>query len=103
MSNINFYNVKSSDHFKELLSADLNRVSLINFWAPWAEPCKNMNEVVAELAKAHSELLVLQVKHPFKSHSIFIEMTFPFLSAIDVMPGRGVGRGRGTRRNLRII
>ncbi|KAF9219432.1 glutaredoxin [Gyrodon lividus] len=62
MSNPNFHNVMSPDHFRELLSADLKRVSLINFHAPWAEPCKQMNELVAELAKKHPELLVLQVE-----------------------------------------
>jgi len=53
--------VTSSEHFKSLLSKDLERVSLINFWTPWAEPCKQMNEVVFELARKHPEALVLQV------------------------------------------
>ena len=57
----NFVEVTSAEHFQQLLSADLQRVSLINFWAPWAEPCKQMNEVVAELAKKFAQLLVLQV------------------------------------------
>ncbi|KAF7424741.1 monothiol glutaredoxin grx4 [Pleurotus ostreatus] len=58
----NFKVVESPSQFQELLSADLNRVSLINFWAPWAEPCHQMNEVVLELAKKYSQLLVLQVE-----------------------------------------
>ncbi|KAI9457048.1 glutaredoxin [Boletus coccyginus] len=62
MSSTNIHTVDSADQFKELLSADLNRISLINFWASWAEPCKQMNEVVAELAKKHPKLLVLQVE-----------------------------------------
>ena len=64
MSSENFHIVTSPDHFRELLSVDLKRVSLISFWATWAEPCKKMNEFVAELAKKHPELLVLQVRHP---------------------------------------
>ncbi|KAH9847821.1 glutaredoxin [Lenzites betulinus] len=58
----NFHEVQSAEHFQALLSEDLNRVSLINFWAPWAAPCKQMNEVVLELAKKYSQLLVLQVE-----------------------------------------
>jgi len=54
--------VKSPDHFKSLLSTDLNRVSLINFWAPWAVPCKQMNTVVEELSKKYPQVLVLQVE-----------------------------------------
>ena len=58
----NFHEVSSPEHFQNLLSEDLNRVSLINFWAPWAEPCKQMNEVVIELAKKYTQVLVLQVR-----------------------------------------
>jgi len=54
--------VKSPDHFKSLLSADLTRVSLINFWAPWASPCHEMNTVVRELSKKYPQALVLQVE-----------------------------------------
>lgn len=55
--------VESPDHFKSLLSADLARVSLINFWAPWAAPCAQMNSVVQELSKKYPQALVLQVCH----------------------------------------
>ncbi|KAM5544082.1 hypothetical protein V8D89_002268 [Ganoderma adspersum] len=58
----NFHEVSSPEHFQNQLSEDLNRVSLINFWAPWAEPCKQMNEVVIELAKKYPQVLVLQVE-----------------------------------------
>ncbi|KAH8822687.1 glutaredoxin [Flagelloscypha sp. PMI_526] len=64
----NYHVVTSPDHFKEILSKDLNRISLISFWAPWAEPCKTMNEVVLELSKKfggdnESEgILVLEVE-----------------------------------------
>ncbi|OJT15083.1 Monothiol glutaredoxin-4 [Trametes pubescens] len=58
----NFHEVQSAEHFQSLLSEDLTRVSLINFWAPWAAPCKQMNEVVLELAKKYPEVLVLEVE-----------------------------------------
>lgn len=64
MSSNNLYIVTSTDHFKELLSADLKRVSLISFWASWVEACGQMNEVVVELANKYPELLVLQVRRP---------------------------------------
>ena len=57
----NLVDVTSTEHFQGLLSAELERVSLISFWAPWAEPCKQMNEVVQELAKKYSAVLVLRV------------------------------------------
>jgi len=58
----NLHQVNSPDQFRDLLSKDLTRVSLINFWAPWAEPCQQMNQVVAELAKKYQQLLVLEVE-----------------------------------------
>lgn len=58
----NYFVVESNSNFQELLGKDLQRTSLVNFWAPWAEPCKQMNEVVLELAKKYPDLLVLQVR-----------------------------------------
>jgi thiol-disulfide isomerase/thioredoxin len=62
LENQNLHHVNSSDHFKELLSKDLKRVSLLYFWAPWAEPCKQMAEVVTELSRKYPKLLSLQIE-----------------------------------------
>lgn len=67
MSDTNFFVVESSGQFQELLSVDLKRISIINFWAPWAEPCHEMNEVVKELAKKYPAALFLQVCNQKKS------------------------------------
>jgi thiol-disulfide isomerase/thioredoxin len=56
----NLVTIKSAEHFKEQLSEDLQRVSVINFWAPLAEPCIQMNAVVEALAKKHESILFLQ-------------------------------------------
>ncbi|QRV89765.1 monothiol glutaredoxin [Ceratobasidium sp. AG-Ba] len=58
----NLYNIESAEQFRQLLSADLERISLLNFWATWAEPCAKMNEVVSELARTNPRLLVLQIE-----------------------------------------
>ncbi|KAG8766371.1 monothiol glutaredoxin grx4, partial [Serendipita sp. 397] len=58
----NHHVVESAEDFQQQLSKDLQRVSVINFWAPWAEPCKQMNEVVKELAKKYDSILFLQVE-----------------------------------------
>lgn len=58
----NLFNVESPQHFQDLLSKDLKRISLINFWAAWAEPCQQMNQVVLELARRWPDVLVLQVR-----------------------------------------
>jgi len=74
--------VNSPDHFRSLLSEDLQRVSLINFWAPWAAPCEKMNELVAELAIKYPELLTLQVaaeEQPDVAESFEIEAVPTFI------------------------
>lgn len=58
----NIHQVESSDRFRELLSEDLQRVSLLYFWAPWAEPCKQMTEVVDELSRKYPKLLSLKIE-----------------------------------------
>jgi thiol-disulfide isomerase/thioredoxin len=62
LENQNIHHVNSSDHLKELLSKDLERISLLYFWAPWAEPCKQMTEVVTELSRKYPKLLSLQIE-----------------------------------------
>lgn len=57
----NYHEVQSVDEFKSLMEADLERVSLLSFWAPWAAPCEQMNEVVKELAKKYESIQVLSV------------------------------------------
>jgi len=58
----NFHELQSVEEFRTLMSADLGRVSALNFWAPWAEPCKSMNEVFYELAKKYPKVLFLQIE-----------------------------------------
>ncbi|KAL0573106.1 glutaredoxin [Marasmius crinis-equi] len=62
MSSTNLHDVSNPSHFQKLLSEDLERVSVLNFWAEWAEPCKQMNAVNAELAKKYPKILFLQIE-----------------------------------------
>ncbi|GAA5884738.1 hypothetical protein JCM16303_005253 [Sporobolomyces ruberrimus] len=58
----NHVKIDSPEHFQELLSVDLERVSVLYFRADWAEPCKTMDVVVEELAKRHSSVLFLSIE-----------------------------------------
>ncbi|KAF8268993.1 thioredoxin [Lactarius quietus] len=58
----NDHQVKSTNQFQELLSQDLQRISLLYFWAPWAAPCTQMTEVVRALAGKYPTLLLLQIE-----------------------------------------
>ncbi len=58
----NLVEVSSPEHFTEVMQQDLTRVSLLNFHAPWAEPCKQMNEVVREIAIKYPQVLCLAIE-----------------------------------------
>jgi thiol-disulfide isomerase/thioredoxin len=57
----NLVEITSPDHFKQVLSEDLNRVSVLDFWASWAKPCEKMNEAVKEMSTKYKEVLFLMV------------------------------------------
>lgn len=57
----NLVEITSPEHFKQVLSEDLNRVSVLDFWASWAKPCEKMNEAVKEMSHKYSEVLFLMV------------------------------------------
>ena len=63
----NHLEIDSPEQFKEVLGKDLNRVSVINFWATFADPCTQMNQVFLELAKKYPAALFLQVRGPIMS------------------------------------
>lgn len=67
MSAANHVEVTSPEHFKDLLSADLNRVSVLNFWASWAEPCEEFNQVIEQEAKSFEKVLFLNVSLRYHS------------------------------------
>jgi thiol-disulfide isomerase/thioredoxin len=54
------YNITTERQFKRLVSKT-NTINVLNFWALWAEPCKQMNEVFNELAGKFPSLTYIQV------------------------------------------
>ncbi|GHJ85231.1 hypothetical protein NliqN6_1633 [Naganishia liquefaciens] len=58
----NLVEITSPEHFKQVLSEDLNRVSVLDFWASWAKPCEKMNEAVKEMSHKYSEVLFLMIE-----------------------------------------
>ena len=96
----NLHKVASSENFKALLEVDLERVSVIYFWASWAEPCTQMNAVVRELAARHPGLLVLDVEADnedvadvAESYEVASVPTFVVLRVSAVRCGLGIELG----------
>lgn len=62
MSGTNYHPIETVEQFRSVMGADLERVSVLSFWAEWAAPCKEMNPVVKELAKKYETLQVLSIE-----------------------------------------
>jgi len=62
MSSGNLITITSPEHFKDVLSKDLSRVSCLNFWATWAEPCEEFNKEVEVAAGKFPAVLFLNVR-----------------------------------------
>ena len=60
----NYIQITSSDDLQARLGADLTRLSILNFRATWAEPCKQMDAVAKQLAEKHPKALFLEAS-PF--------------------------------------
>ncbi|RUP26541.1 thioredoxin-like protein [Jimgerdemannia flammicorona] len=57
----NLIEITSDPQFTELITDKAN-VLVLNFWASWAEPCKQMNDVFAELASKSPSLKFLKIE-----------------------------------------
>lgn len=62
----NLTEISSDAQFNEFINKK-DAVLVLNFWASWAEPCQQMNEVFAELAGKFPALQFLKVKEKSRS------------------------------------
>ena len=68
--------ITSPDMFTSLMQQDLNRVTLLNFWAPWAQPCEPMMAAVRDLAVKYPHVLFMNIEaeeQPDVSESFDVE------------------------------
>lgn len=53
--------VTSAKQLDELVAAHPEALFVLDFWASWCEPCKQMNDVVAQLSKTHTAVYFIKV------------------------------------------
>ncbi|KAI9598854.1 glutaredoxin [Syncephalis fuscata] len=86
--------ITSEDQLHSLLTSKTAGVSVVNFWAAWAQPCKQMNEVFADLSTQY-KLQFIQVeaeKYPEVSEGFDIEAVPTF---IFIRNGKPIDRVNG--------
>lgn len=72
----NVVEITSPDMFTSLMQEDLQRVTLLNFWASWAPPCEAMTAAVRESAASYPDVLFMNVEaeeQPDVSESFDVE------------------------------
>ncbi|XP_034292373.1 glutaredoxin-3 [Pantherophis guttatus] len=52
----------SSAQFQDLLQRPDRSLVVVHFWAPWAPQCVQMNNVMAELAKEHPQVMFVKLE-----------------------------------------
>ncbi|XP_021255214.1 glutaredoxin-3 [Numida meleagris] len=52
----------SAEQFQQLLQQKERTLVVVHFWAPWAPQCAQMNEVMAALAKEHTQVTFVQLE-----------------------------------------
>ena len=58
----NLLELTSEEDLKNLIEKkNKNTLIFLNFWATWAQPCSQMNEVFAELASKNSSIKFVKV------------------------------------------
>ncbi|KAF9945266.1 Glutaredoxin 3 [Mortierella alpina] len=58
----NFTDITSDDEFAKVFQPSSSTVYALNFWAAWAPPCVQMNEVFEELAAKHANVNFLKIE-----------------------------------------
>ncbi|XP_054061780.1 glutaredoxin-3 [Rissa tridactyla] len=52
----------SAEQFQQLLQQKDGSLVVVHFWAPWAPQCAQMNEVMAALAKEHTQVTFVKLE-----------------------------------------
>ncbi|XP_055502646.1 glutaredoxin 3 [Leucoraja erinacea] len=54
--------VETAKQFEEILEKAKRSLVVVHFWAPWAEQCMQMNDVLTELAKEYAHVIFVKLE-----------------------------------------
>ena len=59
MNNNNIIDVNEEDFEKKVLDESLNKLIVVDFWAPWCGPCKQLTPILEKIISSASDKIVL--------------------------------------------
>ena len=55
MDNKNIIDIDQSDFDKKVVDASENKLMIVDFWAPWCGPCKQLTPIMEKVAEENSD------------------------------------------------
>ena len=59
MNNNNIINVDENDFESKVLQESANRLIVVDFWAPWCDPCKQLTPILEKIISGSPEKIIL--------------------------------------------